>query len=99
MVQMREQVTPERLRIFMREISRRNDLCMQALAKIERGFSQDLADARGLVEKKFISIENLRKRFAQIEDRFIRYPVINPDEFKAKLEAFISSLSEEPHDQ
>jgi hypothetical protein len=75
------------------------DLCMQALAKIERGFSQDLADARGLVEKKFISIENLKKRFAQIEDRFIRYPVINPDEFKAKLEAFISSLSEESHDQ
>jgi hypothetical protein len=75
------------------------DLCMQALAKIERGFSQDLADARGLVEKKFVSIENLKKRFVQIEDRFIRYPVINPDEFKAKLGAFISSLSEEPHDQ
>ena len=43
------------------------DLCMQALAKIERGFSQDLADARGLVEKGFVSTETLRERFAQIE--------------------------------
>lgn len=75
------------------------DLCMQALAKIERGFSQDLVDARGLIEKGFVSVENLRKRFAQIESRFIRYPVINPDEFKVRLEVFISSLREESHDQ
>lgn len=75
-----------------------NDLCMQALAKIERGFSQDLADARGLVEKGFVSIETLRERFAQIEGRFIRYPVINPEQFKATLDAFIASLGQESHE-
>jgi len=75
------------------------DLCMQVLAKIERGFSQDLMDARGLVKKEFVSIETLRNRFAQIEGQFIRYPVINLNEFKAKLDAFISSLSEEAHEQ
>ncbi len=71
------------------------DLCMQALAKIERGFSQDIADARGLVERGFVSVEALKERFAQIEGRFIRYPAINPEEFKAKLVGFISSLAKE----
>jgi hypothetical protein len=68
------------------------DLCMQSLAKIERGFSQDLADARSLINKGYISLEGLKERFSQIEARFIRYPIINPDDFRAKLAQFISSL-------
>lgn len=72
---------------------------MQALAKIERGFSQDLADARGLIEKGLISIETLRVRFTQIEPRLIRYPAINPDQFRAKLDAFISALGKDSGDE
>ena len=68
---------------------------MQALAKIERSFSQDLLDARGLVERGFVSVEALKERFAQIEGRFVRYPAVNPEEFRAKLVAFISLLGKE----
>jgi hypothetical protein len=68
------------------------DLVMQALAKIERGFSHDLRDAANLVSQGYISIEQLRERFAQIEPHLIRYPAIKGEEFKVKVDNFIQSL-------
>ncbi len=62
------------------------DLAMQALAKIERGFSHDLADAAALISNRYITAEQLRERFAQIQPHMIRYPAIDEQAFTMKLE-------------
>jgi hypothetical protein len=69
------------------------DLALQALAKVERGFSHDLADASNLVAKGYVSVEQLMGRFDEIEPYLIRYPAINPKQFKSKFDNFLSSFS------
>jgi hypothetical protein len=69
------------------------DFAMQALAKIERGFSHDLTDATALVSKGHVSIKQLRERFTQIEPHLIRYPAIDAHRFALKVEQFIRSIT------
>lgn len=68
------------------------DLAMQALAKIERGFSHDLADAAALISNRYITAEQLRERFAQIQPHMIRYPAIDEQAFTIKLDNFLRSI-------
>ena len=101
-LKMREKVTPERLRIFMREISRRTQgegrvyftggSTALLLGLREQTIDVDIKvdpEPRGIFE----AIANLKNELS------LNIELASPDEFKAKLEAFISSLSEEPHDQ
>jgi hypothetical protein len=69
------------------------DLASQALAKIERGYSQDLADVVSLIQKGYLSQEQLRERFTQIEGSIIRYPAIDANEFRDKVEAFLDTIN------
>jgi len=69
------------------------DFAMQALAKIERGFSHDLTDAAALISKGYISVQQLRERFSQIEPGLIRYPAIDAHRFALKVEQFIQSIT------
>lgn len=70
------------------------DFAMQALAKIERGFSHDLTDAAALISKGHVSVEQLRERFAQIKPDLIRYPAIDAPRFALKVEQFIRSITQ-----
>ena len=72
------------------------DFTLQALAKIERGHKQDLEDARDLVRNGFLTTENLRRTFEQIEPRLLKYPAIDPDQFKKKLEKFLANIGANP---
>jgi hypothetical protein len=65
------------------------DLRAQALAKIERGHRQDLLDAREMLARGLAPREDLVRAFRTIEPRLNRYPAIDPDAFRAKLEAFL----------
>lgn len=67
------------------------DFSMQALAKLERGHSQDLADVAGLVRGGFVSATELKTRFAQIESDLLRYPAIDPPQFRKKVEDFLAN--------
>ena len=69
---------------------------MQALAKIERGFSHDLTDAAALISNGWMSVEQLRERFTQIEPDLIRYPAIDAPRFALKVEQFIRSITQGP---
>jgi hypothetical protein len=71
------------------------DFSMQALAKLERGHAQDLEDVKKLVEGGHVGLEELRTRFAQIEPRLLRYPAIDPEHFRGKVESFLSELGHE----
>lgn len=67
------------------------DLRAQALSKIERGYEQDLKDARAFLQAADISPDSLRSHFLELKPLLIRYPAINPEIFQEKLEAFLSS--------
>lgn len=61
------------------------DLYSQALSKIERGFTQDLADVKKMVEGGLIKTERVRELFESIEPDLYRYPAIDPQAFRDKV--------------
>lgn len=68
------------------------DFSMQVLAKLERGHTQDLQDVANFVRGGHVSAEELRNRFAQIEPRLLRYPAVDPQQFKKKVEDFLARM-------
>lgn len=62
------------------------DFAAQALAKIERGHDRDRADVHAMLERELVSRADLRALFTEIEPALNRYPAIDPDAFRAKLE-------------
>ena len=65
------------------------DFALQALAKIERGHAQDLDDAASLLRGGYVTADRLRTKFAQIEPGLVRYPAIDPQQFRNKVEDFL----------
>jgi hypothetical protein len=66
------------------------DFALQALAKLERGHAQDLEDVTSFVKGGHVTTDELRTRFAQIEPGLVRYPALDPQQFKKKLEDFLN---------
>jgi len=64
------------------------DLCSQIISKVQRGWKQDMADAKGFL-KKITDGELLMKLFGKIKKDFIRYPAVNADELERRLTAFL----------
>ena len=65
------------------------DLSLQALAKLERGQNQDLQDAKDLIRSGRVSLEELERRFSEIEGRLLRYPAIDSRQFREKVNDFL----------
>lgn len=63
------------------------DFYSQALAKIERGFGQDLDDVRQMIANGLVEPGRLRELYEQIEPRLYRYPAIDPKDFRRRVEA------------
>jgi len=63
----------------------------QTLAKIERGHTRDLADAESMVAAGLVDRAKLLKLFAQIESGLIRYPAVDAQVFRRKVESFVAS--------
>jgi hypothetical protein len=70
------------------------DFTLQALAKLERGHKQDINDVKDFVSHGYTDAQKLRSTFAEIEPRLIRYPAINPMDFKKKVEDFLNNLDQ-----
>ena len=70
------------------------DFHAQALAKIERGHRMDLVDVREMVKRDLIRVEALARRFEAIAPLLLRYPAIDPDAFRAKVERFIEGVDD-----
>ena len=64
------------------------DFCAQALAKIERGHETDLQDVRQMLERRLVDTATLARAFDSIAPEIIRYPAIEADAFRAKVERF-----------
>jgi hypothetical protein len=65
------------------------DFSLQALAKLERGHAQDLRDVADFLRGGYVSVDELKRRFAQIEPGLLRYPAVDPQQFKRRLDDFL----------
>lgn len=65
------------------------DFALQALAKIERGHAQDLEDVRLLLRHGYVTPDELGRVFEAIEPALVRYPAIDPQQFKNKVATFL----------
>ena len=63
------------------------DFVAQALAKIERGHTRDLADVRAMQQRGLISATDVRAQFVQIEPELYRFPAIDPPSFRRAVDA------------
>ncbi len=63
------------------------DFCAQALAKIERGHTRDLADVDAMLAHGLINAEQVRAQFAQMEPDLYRFPSIDPLSFRNAVDA------------
>jgi hypothetical protein len=61
------------------------DLYSQALAKIERGFAQDLEDVHQMIAQGLVEPERLRGYYEEIEPELYRYPAIDPVALRSKV--------------
>jgi hypothetical protein len=66
------------------------DLTAQALAKIERGHSRDLADVREMLARGLVDRHQLRADFAAIEPRLYQYPAVDPRAFRRALDTALA---------
>ncbi len=63
------------------------DFYGQALAKLERGHAQDLADVREMRRRGLIAAPQALEYFRAIEPELYRYPAIDPPTFRRAVEA------------
>lgn len=67
------------------------DLYAQALAKVERGHAQDMADVREIVRRTLIAAPRALEYFQMIEPELYRYPAVDPAAFRRAVEATFTS--------
>jgi len=68
------------------------DYYAQALAKLERGHAQDLADVREMAGRGLIEANRLRDLFELIEPQLYRYPALNAASFRRAVEDFLHTV-------
>lgn len=62
------------------------DIYAQALAKIERGHAQDLADVQEMIVRHLVDPTAALRMFESIEPQLYRYPAIDPPIFRRSVE-------------
>ncbi len=62
------------------------DLYGQALAKVERGHRQDIADVRELLARGLVDRSRALEYFGRIEPDLYRFPAIDPPTFRRAVE-------------
>jgi hypothetical protein len=62
------------------------DLYAQALAKIERGHTQDRADVSDMLERGLIDPAGALRYFETLEPELYRYPALDPASFRRAVE-------------
>jgi len=67
------------------------DLYSQALAKLERGHTQDLADVREMLDRRLVEEEKLRSFFGEIEPELYRFPAVDPADFRSSVDGFLGA--------
>jgi hypothetical protein len=64
---------------------RQFDPFSQALAKLERGFDQDLEDVREMVARGLVVPRELARSLEAIADQLYRFPAVDPEHLRAAV--------------
>jgi hypothetical protein len=72
------------------------DFTAQALSKLSRGFDRDIKDVQAMYEQKLFSLSELRSCFEAIAPELIRFPSLNPDMLRSRVESFIERFEGNP---
>lgn len=75
------------------------DFTAQALAKLSRGFDRDLKDVEAMYSQKLFSLSKLRDCFETIVPELIRFPSLNPDILRSRVENFIQRFEDLPEEK
>jgi hypothetical protein len=75
------------------------DFTAQALSKLSRGFDRDLKDIEAMYSHKLFSLGNLRDCFEAIAPELIRFPSLNPDVLRSRVENFIKRFEDRGSEQ
>jgi hypothetical protein len=70
------------------------DFIAQALSKISRGLDRDIKDIEAMYKQKLFSLDDLRDCFEAIAPELIRFPSLNPNVLRRRVESFIEYLRE-----
>ena len=65
------------------------DLLSQALAKLARGYERDLDDVRAMQRGGLVSPDELRDGLERIEPELLRYPGLDAEAFRCRVERFL----------
>jgi hypothetical protein len=70
------------------------DFYAQALAKIERGLSNDMLDVRKMIEQGLVEPVRLLDLFSRIEDKLYKYPAVDEKSFRYEVEQVVNESKE-----
>jgi hypothetical protein len=79
-------------------ICNKYDFTAQALSKLSRGYERDIDDVQAMYEQKLFSLEELRNGFNAIEPDMIRFPSLNSDALRGKIEKFVGRSERQSKD-
>lgn len=65
---------------------RHYDFAAQALAKLERGHTRDLADVAAMASRGLVDPFEIRRQFALMEEDLYRFPAIDPASFRRAVD-------------
>lgn len=71
------------------------DFIAQALSKLSRGFDRDIKDVEAMYSQKLFSVSKLRNCFEAIAPELIRFPSLNPDVLRTRVENFIERFEKQ----
>jgi len=75
------------------------DFVSQALSKLSRGFDRDIKDVEAMYAQNLFSLADLRDGFDVIELELIRFPALNPNALRRRVESFIEQKSKHKVDE
>jgi hypothetical protein len=68
------------------------DFTAQALAKLSRGYDRDISDVQAMYDQQLFSLAELRKGFEAIVPDLIRFPSLDSDVLRGKVEEFVARV-------
>jgi hypothetical protein len=72
---------------------RHMDPALQALAKLERGFDQDLGDVAAMVERGLVDPARLQRLYEEIEPLLFRFPAVDAERLRVAVESVVHGSS------
>lgn len=75
------------------------DFTAQALSKLSRGFERDFKDIQAMYKQRLFSLSGLREGFEAIVPELIRFPSLNPDVLRNRVEKFIKNLENQSEEK